>query len=222
MENQNLKDIKGLEEVCKELLKESNMYEQDTIERLVVPVLWHLGWKVDGVAYSQLVRGNRDTQSYHRNFDLNLYKDRQSNSLSIGIECKVVSKNVPMDLFPISNEKTSSSNLNGINQIISDYFNEKFSDVKYGYTAAVWTNGRTWIVIRKDFEQDNCVEVPPSCVEVRCGNRIENPQLYYRKFELFDSDGNIIDGTLMKLKAEIGEHNFRNCASNTNEENVFQ
>lgn len=212
MENQNFEDI---EKVCKELLDESNMYEQDTIEHLIVPILRYLGWNVDGVASGQLVRGNRDTQSSNRNFDLNLYKKRRSNLLSIGIECKVVSKDVPKDLFPfIKDKNTCSSNLEGVNQVISDYFNKKFSAVKYGYTVAVWTNGRTWIVFRESFRQGEGAEVPSYCVNKLCDdNRIKNPQLHYLRFDLFNSDGNINVEAIKDLEAEIGELNFCDCAS---------
>lgn len=230
--------LQDLEQACMELLpmtKNKVFHEQDTIERLIVPTLRYLGWNVDGISEGQLVRGSRDMRSSCRNFDLNLYKDIGSGCLSVGIECKPVSKEVPKVLFPRSKKtNVQSSDLPGIFQVVVDYFSTAFGvfnrakGVKYGYTAAIWTNGRSWIVLRKQFEA--CIhgcgvdEVPDFVIKNVCAiedERLADVHLYYRRFDVFDSDGRINSAAIRALKKEIGEASFRNAPHPTAEKWVY-
>ena len=231
-------EIFALEKVCAELLSAttSNLFfEQDTIERLIVPTLRYLGWNVDGVSCGQMVRGNRDNRSNHRPFDLNLYKDLSSGFLSVGIECKDVAKDFPC-LFDepsvsdiANNASVSSSNLPGLLQVVNDYLSDKYgignvnSKVKYGYTVIVWTNWRTWVVIRNEFanvSNDPPVEAIPLDA-IKFNGHHQGVRLQFRRFNLFDS--NSVNVSMMRaLKSEIGEEYFRNAPYPEENENVYQ
>ena len=226
-----------LENVCEELLsaaKKNFFFEQDTIERLIVPTLRYLGWNVDGISCGQMVRGNRDNRSNHRPFDLNLYKELSSGALAIGIECKNVVEEFPDPFSEASapevvNSGISSSNLPGLFQVVNDYLSDKFgignanSRLKHGYTAVVWTNWRTWVVVRNEFA--NVSYKPP--VEDLSLNRFRLPSHYsdihlqFRRFKLFDSS-RINVSILSALKLEIGEACFRNTPYPTDVENRYQ
>ena len=230
-------NILALEKVCNELLPATRgnlFFEQDTIERLIVPTLRYLGWNVDGVTSGQMVRGNRDNRSCHRPFDLNLFKELSSGSLSVGIECKDVAQEFPdpfgeTSVSDADDSGMSSSNLPGIFQVVNDYLSDKSgignanSRVKHGYTAIVWTNWRTWVVVRNEFA--NVTSNPP--VEDLPMNMIKPPGSYsdihlqFRRFNLFDS--NHVNASMLRaLKSEIGEACFRNTPYLTEVDNTYQ
>lgn len=70
---------------CAGQLQQEECYcEQDTIERVIVPILRLIGVEVDKISPIVLVRGNR-AWGRSKKFDLNVYRDGE---LKIAIECK--------------------------------------------------------------------------------------------------------------------------------------
>ena len=211
-------------------------HEQDTIERLIVPILQSIGWNVDAEEKPQLIRGNRDHKSDHRNFDLNIYKDIEHRNLSIAIECKKVDESFE---FPESelnklNKSTKRarrpngekgkkdvSEFHGLGQLLRDYLNKiQFGRVKSGErimngrTVAVWTNGCQWVVVR-DKEEANAFNsriknVPNELVGYVAPD--SQLQFVFAVYSLFDPNGRFDKNEYNQLLEELSPDVFFNAA----------
>ena len=235
-------EIKKHETVCRSLMEWTGnelLHEQDTIEHLIVPILRSVGWDVDCVAKPQLVRGNRDNKSDHRSFDLNIYKDIDGLNLTIAIECKKITVDFlspecevesllygNSDVCERSKDKSKKkdvSDLPGLGQLLRDYLDEmKFGRVKSGakvlcgQTVAVWTNGRTWVLVRgeEDSADFKCSPDRISVVPVELVSYVAPcSQLRFALavFTLFDQAGNFDKNEYDQLAEELNPSGFLNA-----------
>lgn len=191
-------------------LKDNERFkEQDTIERLIVPFLSELGWKVYDDAYSWcLLRGDRNHNGNPpkstRRFDLNLYDSKNDRRTKIAIEVKPAGSQFRIPLNGVEHDHdVIAGNKSSIGQVMDQMFNPKFGidcdgvGITRGFTIGVWTEGKKWVVFRfctGDNLDDGWRPIPEGLFPHREDYHLQNPppRMAYQEFEI-DSDPSVMD-----------------------------
>lgn len=137
-----------LVEIQKRLAQAQNLtrlYEPDTIERFIVPVLSILGWDVDTLMPPQLLRGNNNNAT-NRRFDVQLHIPNESLP-AIVLECKSLNEHIVIE------GKSAADNRNekAFARQLRNYCLSTKHSFRRGYTVPVLTNGRQWYLFKEKF-----------------------------------------------------------------------
>ncbi len=127
---------------------ETNIYEPDTIERLIIPVINIAGWDVDSINPMYLKRGNQNTKGSARRFDIELYCPQEMSNPRFVFECKRLNANI------LVMGKGASSNTADDTDYVRQLRNYCL-DPKFNFSSActvpILSNGKKWIIFKPAF-----------------------------------------------------------------------
>lgn len=118
------------------------IYENDTIERFIVPIIKIAGWDIHSVHPLILRRGNRANSS-NRRFDLELYSRSNDKFPKFVFECKRLSEQI--SLIGKGCVKNLKDQKDFVCQLKNDCLSPNFC-FSYDLTIPVLTNGEQWVV----------------------------------------------------------------------------
>ena len=217
-DRQDVSALRELLRVYNVLKADPDFKELDTVERIVVPLLGIMSWPIFGRNVERcVIRGDRthnvSEDGSRRRFDLNLHKSALDKRTAVAIECKPVTAKLVIPLDGIEpNQKTSAGNKTSLGQVLDQLFNPTFgiddidSGVTRDYTIGVWTNGGTWVVVKRGTQGGEWKSVPVGLFPTKHVPNEGFPAMIYRVFKVFD--GKSLDAnSFAELAAEIGFDN---------------
>lgn len=216
VENVN-SSLSELARVYDVLANDTDFKELDTIERIIVPLLEIMGWPIIGFAKERcVIRGDRTHNvgdGGRRRFDLNLHKNSADKRTAVAIECKPVNAklNIPNDGVE-RNQNATAGNKSSLGQLLDQLFDPAFgiedtcSGVTRDYTIGVWTNGGTWVVVKRGDQGGEWESVPAGLFPTKHVPNEGFPVMMYRVFMVFDG-GSLDTNSFAALATEIGFDN---------------
>jgi len=125
----------------------NNFDEQDTVERIIVPVIKLSGWDIDSIDPFYLHRKNADTLSNHRRFDLELHCPCKQNPKFV-FECKSIRDNIRLIGKGASNNRNDGSDF--VRQLRNYCLNGNHS-FEPDWSVPILTNGCNWVIFTSTF-----------------------------------------------------------------------
>jgi len=124
-----------------------NFDEQDTVERIIVPVIKLSGWDIDSIDPFYLRRKNADTRSAHRRFDIELHFPDKQNPKFV-FECKSIKDNIRLI------GKGASNNINDDSDFVRqlrNYCLDGNHSFEPDWSIPILTNGCNWVIFTSTF-----------------------------------------------------------------------
>ena len=124
-----------------------SFYEQDTVERIVVPVIKLAGWDVDSIDPFYLRRKDTATRGHRRRFDLELHIPDHDKPKYV-FECKSIKSNIQLI------GKGASKNIDDDSDFarqLRNYCLDGNHLFEQNWSVPILTNGREWVVFTSSF-----------------------------------------------------------------------
>jgi len=124
-----------------------NFDEQDTVERIIVPIIKLSGWDIDSIHPFYLRRKNADTRSAHRRFDIELHIPGKYNPKFV-FECKSIRDNIRLIGKGASNNTNDDSDFA---RQTRNYCLDGNHSFEPGWSVPILTNGCNWVIFTSTF-----------------------------------------------------------------------
>ncbi|MFH1674451.1 MAG: hypothetical protein ABIF87_13625 [Pseudomonadota bacterium] len=142
-------DIEVIIERIAKAKKTPNFDEQDTVERLIVPVIQLSGWDIDSIDPFYLRRKKADTRSYRQRFDLELHIPGYEKPKFV-FECKAIYENIQLIGKGASNNTNDASDF--VRQLRNYCLDGKHL-FEQNWSVPIFTNGCGWVIFTSMFTE---------------------------------------------------------------------
>ncbi|MCG6534388.1 MAG: hypothetical protein L7F78_06775 [Syntrophales bacterium LBB04] len=127
--------------------------EQDTVERIIVPVIELAGWDIDSINPFYLRRKNTDNKSDHRRFDLELYTFDNEKPKFV-FECKSIKVNFQL----IGNGASKNTSTSDYPRQLRNYCIDGNHLFDRNWSVPVLTNGYEWVIFTSTFTDNDRID----------------------------------------------------------------